>query len=69
VSGPFSNSDDGELFLANRCNRCAHAFGPDDPCYDFYPAYVGEWPTILTRVPLSDANPIGVECTRFEVTW
>jgi hypothetical protein len=69
VSGPFSNSDDGELFIGNRCNRCAHRIELDEPCDEFTPAYLGEWPTILTRVPINDDNPIGVECTRFEATW
>jgi hypothetical protein len=73
MSGPFSNADDGELFIANRCARCTHRLDPDlgfgEPCDDFTPAYLGKWPTILTRVPVDDRNPIGVECTRFQVTW
>lgn len=44
-------------------------FGVGEPCQDFDPAYFGEWPEILTKVPINDDNPVGVECTRFEVTW
>lgn len=65
MSGPFSNSTEGDLFTANRCDRCIHRTGLDEPCDDFLPAYLDEWPVILTRVPISAQNPIGVECTRF----
>jgi hypothetical protein len=69
MSGPFGNSDDGELFIANRCARCTRRVGVDEPCEAFAPVYLGEWPAILTRVPVDDRNPIGVECTKFQVTW
>jgi hypothetical protein len=67
VSGPFSNNDSGDLFIANRCSRCAHRDVFDEPCDAFLPAYLDEWPEILAKVPISDANPVGVECTPFEV--
>lgn len=69
MSGPFSNSDSGDLFIANRCDRCVHRIGPDEPCDDFIPAYVDEWPEIFAKVPTSDRNPLGVECTKFVVAW
>lgn len=67
MSAPFSNSDSGDMFIANRCNRCVHRVELDEPCDDFLPAFVNAWPEILIRVPLSGKNPVGVECTRFEV--
>lgn len=72
MSGPFSNSTDGEMFTGARCRVCRHRGSefddaPDVPCDDFTPAYLGEWPEILYRVPRSTANPVGVECARFEV--
>ncbi len=69
MSGPFSNADCGEMFTFNRCARCRHRGwieGPDDPCDAFTPAYLGEWPDILYPVPITEANPVGVECKRFE---
>jgi hypothetical protein len=63
MSGPFSNSTDGELFTANRCDRCVHTTVDGDPCDDFTPAYLGEWPEILYRSP---DGPSGVECRKFE---
>lgn len=69
MTGPFSDSDDGELFIANRCNRCVHCTDFGEPCDDFLPAWVNEWPEILTPVPVSDRNPVGVECARFRVYW
>lgn len=65
MSPPFSNSETGELFIANRCHRCAHRVrDPIEayPCADFTPAYIGQWPEILYRA----SNPAGVECRRFE---
>lgn len=59
---PFSTSDQGEAFIAGRCARCVHRTAEGEPCDDFTPALVGEWPEILHR---SDATPVGVECSKF----
>lgn len=67
MSGPFSNGTDGELFTANRCDRCTRRAEIDDgPCEEFTPAYFDEMPEILFRVPRSAANPVGVECRLFD---
>lgn len=63
MGSPFSNSESGEMFIANRCDRCVHRLHENGPCHDFTPALLGEWPEILFR---SDATPVGVECRKFE---
>lgn len=64
MSGPFYDATSGEMFVAGRCDRCVHRLGEDEPCDEFTPALVGEWPEILFR---SDSTPVGVECREFEV--
>jgi hypothetical protein len=63
MSAPFYDATSGEIFTANRCDRCKHADADGDPCDDFTPAYLHEWPTILFR---SADGPSGVECRKFE---
>lgn len=66
MSAPFSNGTEGDLFMSNRCQRCAHWDDDLDlSCDDFTPAFFGEWPEILYRVPRSQQNPLGVECRNF----
>lgn len=64
MSPPFANGTEGELFMANRCQRCVHWDHEDDvPCDDFDAAYFGEWPEIFYK---ADTNILGVECRKFE---
>jgi hypothetical protein len=68
---PFSNGTEGDMFQANRCQRCVHYDHEIDfPCEEFDPALLGNWPEIFYRVPISAANPLGIECRKFEaVAW
>jgi hypothetical protein len=65
----FSNSTEGDMFTAARCSRCIHAYEGDQLCDEAAVILLGEDPPdFLRRVPLTPANPVGVECDRFERT-
>jgi hypothetical protein len=71
MSGPFGNVYLRQQFIENRCDLCTHRVPSEvttgyEPCDDFAPAYDRWWPEILTPVEVTDHNPVGVECTRFE---
>jgi hypothetical protein len=62
----FSNSTEGDMFTAQWCGRCR--FGVEDSfCDDAAPILWGDPPPkFLRRVALSEMNPTGVVCDRFE---
>lgn len=62
----FSNSTDGEMFTRAYCARCRYAYEGDQFCDEAAGVFWDDPPEFLVRVPLSDANPVGVECRRFE---
>jgi hypothetical protein len=62
MSGPFSGYTSCELFICNRCVACVHRTVENDPCDEFTPAYLGEWPEMLLK---DEDSFIGVECVRF----
>jgi len=71
LSGPFINAYLRRQFIENRCDLCVHRLPSEvtigyEPCDDFAAAYRGGWPEILVPVEVTDHNPVGVECTRFE---
>jgi hypothetical protein len=63
MSGPFTDATSNEIFIENRCARCVHADINGDPCDDFTPAFIGEWPRIIVR---SRHSPVHVDCTKYE---
>ncbi len=67
-SVPFSNGTEVDWFRAGRCDHCVNNHPEGGGCDEFVIGVIGlgEWPDILYAVPNSAANPLGVDCTRFE---
>lgn len=64
---PFANGFEVDMFRANRCDDCAHDHPDGGGCDEFaLPVAMGEWPDLLVEVVRNAANPLGVECTRFD---
>ena len=62
----FSNSTSGEMFEGAFCSRCRFAYQDSSLCDEAADILWGGEVVFLRRVPLSERNPVGVECTRFE---
>lgn len=71
-STPFANGTEVDWFRANRCDQCVHDHPEGGGCDEFALGVVveGGWATDGRLIPVerSAANPLGVECQRFERT-
>lgn len=65
---PFANGTEVDWFRFMRCDGCVYNHPEGGGCDDFVFGVVVEerWPDLLVQVPTSSANPLGVECSRFE---